>query len=49
MEKDKIHKKDNEMQLDKLLIAVSVIVVLGVVALLYLFPEASENVANGIF
>ena len=36
-------------RLDKLLIAVSMVFVLGIVACLYLFPEGSQNVANRIF
>ena len=36
-------------KLDKLLIGVSLVVVFAVVACLYVAPEASQNVANGIF
>ncbi len=36
-------------RLDKLLIAVSLVFVLGIVACLYLFPEGSQSVANRIF
>ena len=36
-------------RLDKLLIAVSLVFVLGIVACLYMFPEGAQSVANSIF
>lgn len=39
----------SSVKLDKLLIVISLIVVLGIVGVLYIFPSESEDFANGMF